>query len=344
MSDPTSKALRVFFSWQSDSPKEANLAEIRKAIDAAAKGIKKKFPNRSLVRDEATRGAPGSPNIATTLFQKIDVSDVFVADITTVTPKGSARPSANPNVLIELGYAVAQLGWDRIVLLFNESVGTFPADLPFDIIQNRVGRFHLDLTDAADTADHITELRALVLGAISAVAEKNPKFPRELQGKSWDAVRHERDVENIRWLLEQVHVATLDRYITRLPRVFQGEISWFWESFKAVVNDSSFYLYDTSVRKAVDDLYNDWHDTVRFGQFYHVTKNDMIYEFGKSWGPVKTEAEQSAWNTIEGASSRLPKDIKTLIELIRKNYVEIDINQASARALEAYDEFVAKPL
>jgi hypothetical protein len=39
---------------------------------------------------------------------------------------------SNPNVLIELGYAAALLGWDRVVLVLNKHYGS-PERLPFDL-------------------------------------------------------------------------------------------------------------------------------------------------------------------------------------------------------------------
>lgn len=42
----------------------------------------------------------------------------------------------SPNVLVELGYAIARLGWDRIILVMNIEFG--PAErLPFDLRSRR---------------------------------------------------------------------------------------------------------------------------------------------------------------------------------------------------------------
>lgn len=43
----------------------------------------------------------------------------------------------NPNVLIELGYAIKVLGWSKIICLFNSETGNIE-DLPFGINHNRV--------------------------------------------------------------------------------------------------------------------------------------------------------------------------------------------------------------
>lgn len=51
------------------------------------------------------------------------------------------RKTPNANVLIELGYAIATVGWNRIILVFNEASGDV-TDLPFDINQQRVARYN----------------------------------------------------------------------------------------------------------------------------------------------------------------------------------------------------------
>lgn len=52
------------------------------------------------------------------------------------------RLTSNPNVLVELGFAAARLGWDRILLVQNTHYGT-PEDLPFDLRGRRVITYDL---------------------------------------------------------------------------------------------------------------------------------------------------------------------------------------------------------
>ena len=55
--------LRIFYSWQSDSPEETNLNAIRAALKSAAKEkITAARPEIKVVRDEATRDTSGSPS------------------------------------------------------------------------------------------------------------------------------------------------------------------------------------------------------------------------------------------------------------------------------------------
>ena len=75
--------------------------------------------------DRDTPGVPGAPAITDTIFSKIAVADVFIADVTITNPDTLLRKTANPNVLVELGFAISTLGWDRILLVQNIALYSF---------------------------------------------------------------------------------------------------------------------------------------------------------------------------------------------------------------------------
>ncbi len=129
---------RVFYSWQSDLPNATNRGFIERALGQAVKAI---GDDASIelepVIDRDTAGVPGAPDIADTIFAKIDSSAVFVCDVTITNANQPSRPTPNPNVLIELGYAIKSLGPRRIVMVMNTAFGK-PDLLPFDLKMKRV--------------------------------------------------------------------------------------------------------------------------------------------------------------------------------------------------------------
>lgn len=129
---------KVFYSWQSDLPNSTNRGFIQKALDNAAKAI---HADASIkvepVIDRDTAGVPGSPDIAKTIFDKIEKSQVFVCDVSIINKRSKFRNSPNPNVLIELGYAIKTLGEPRILMVINTAFG-IPELLPFDLNKKRV--------------------------------------------------------------------------------------------------------------------------------------------------------------------------------------------------------------
>lgn len=57
------------------------------------------------------------------------------------TTKGAKCP--NPNVLLELGYAVRTLGWDRIICFYNLKYGDIKS-VPFDLSHRRIFCYNSD--------------------------------------------------------------------------------------------------------------------------------------------------------------------------------------------------------
>ena len=128
----------IFYSWQSDLTPAANRNFIENALKNAAKAIRKDDSIEvKPVIDRDTLGVPGSPDIAETIFQKIENAHVFVCDITPIIQETDVRPCPNPNILVELGYAIKCLGTERIIMVLNTAYGK-PENLPFDLRMRRV--------------------------------------------------------------------------------------------------------------------------------------------------------------------------------------------------------------
>jgi hypothetical protein len=153
----------IFYSWQSEHPSSLCRNVIQASLEAALKKLGKDDSTEiTPVLDRDTGGVPGSPSISDKIFEKIVLADVFVADVSlsrrtaewrllgfTLTHRSKTRRTPNPNVLLELGYAVAILGWDRIILVQNTEYGG-PDDLPFDLRGRRTVTFALGAHNTAD--------------------------------------------------------------------------------------------------------------------------------------------------------------------------------------------------
>lgn len=133
----------VFYSWESDLPGKTTRNLIEGCLNTAIRQLGREDDldvDPSLDRD--TKGVTGSPVILDAILEKIDNCTAFVADVSIINSadvrrESPARPTPNPNVLIELGYALKTLGWDRILPVCNDYYG--PIDqLPFDIPERRV--------------------------------------------------------------------------------------------------------------------------------------------------------------------------------------------------------------
>jgi hypothetical protein len=133
----------IFYSWQSDLPRRLTRDLIRGAAGSALTRIAQDVGLEDSTRlDSDTENVSGTPDIANTIYEKIASADVFVADMSIVgrteptDPNKKAKSLPNPNVLTELGYAAAKLGWERLVLVMNTAYGA-PEELPFDLKNRR---------------------------------------------------------------------------------------------------------------------------------------------------------------------------------------------------------------
>lgn len=153
---------KIFYSWQSDLPGNKTRNFIRDCIDDAIALVEDSEAIEA-IRDEATKDTTGSPNIVTTLFSKIDECDLFIADVSLCftgdvekekAGKKIVKHSPNPNVLLELGYAVKTLTWERVICLCNTDFG---ADFPFDFAQNRRTCYSLEGKTKADVRREVVK-------------------------------------------------------------------------------------------------------------------------------------------------------------------------------------------
>ncbi len=127
------------------------------------------------VVDRDTQAVPGSPDIGVTILEKIDASEAIVADVTIVGAYDSERPTPNPNVLIELGYALKSLGERRLILVQNVAFGG-PELLPFDLRQKRVLTYESP-TEAESRAEARRALQRELREALTLILNEAESSP-----------------------------------------------------------------------------------------------------------------------------------------------------------------------
>lgn len=139
----------IFYSWQSDLPNKTNRSAIENALKKAIQRIKKNELNLEIAIDRDTKGLSGTPDINEAIFTKIKESHIFVGDISIINSESNSdKKCPNPNVLLELGFAVGVLSWDRVISVINKHYGS-PEDLPFDLRFRR----HLQYYASEDNKD-----------------------------------------------------------------------------------------------------------------------------------------------------------------------------------------------
>lgn len=152
----------IFYSWQSDLAGRTNRNLIEDSLKRAIRAIARdEDAGVEPVLDRDTANLAGAPDIAQSILAKIATADMFVADVSIVNEPQQGRPTPNPNVLVELGYAVAELGWENVVLVMNIAYGG-PEQLPFDLRGRRTVVYEMRGDDAP------AEARGLLQGRLEA--------------------------------------------------------------------------------------------------------------------------------------------------------------------------------
>jgi hypothetical protein len=196
--------VKVFWSWQSDTPGNIGRHFVREALSEAVERLKQpseieepseRDAREALHLDHDRKGVSSSPDLAPTIFRKIEQATVFVADVTLVgdvtagtaaRQKRTTKRLINANVGIEYGYALGKLGDGAILMVQNRHFGERD-DLPFDL-KHKAGPIQYALRPNATKAqiatekarlrgEFVTALRPYLSRAASAPASTFPETP-----------------------------------------------------------------------------------------------------------------------------------------------------------------------
>jgi hypothetical protein len=143
---------------------------------------------------------PGSPDLAKVIFEKIHKAAIVIADATIVGKgKSGTRPNKkhtkarrfiNPNVGIEIGYALKAHGDGRLLLIVNEHYGSTD-DLPFDLRHKSVS-FRYDLREDAEKEEIASAKKSLVVALVVALRQYIDTVPAAVENQQfngWPAKR-----------------------------------------------------------------------------------------------------------------------------------------------------------
>ena len=189
----------VFYSWQADLPSRSNRAFIEESLKGAVNELQTDGSLELDIRvDRDTVGLPGSPRITDAILAKISRASVFVPDVSIVATSAEGKACPNPNVLLELGYAIAKLGWDRIVMVMNTAFGEV-ADLPFDLRGHRVMPYVVDPAPDTPKAEQRRNLERGLKDAIGTIlGERQTRSAAELVQQQRDLIREARQFAQTR--------------------------------------------------------------------------------------------------------------------------------------------------
>lgn len=329
--------LKLFYSWQSDLPNDINRA-LKKAIEDTISNINYNQNDFKIVFDEATRDNPGSPDIPQTIYQKILQSDIFIGDISIINSHTDAtiRKTPNPNVLIELGYASAILGWDRIIMLYNKEYGTFPSDLPFDLEKRRVSTF---LIKSKDDKSGMGQAKVLLTEAIESIVKNKPSYGSN-SPKNEKEVKQAKDLENLTWLLKAIHLDTFEKFLEGMPNILINNIFPFWESFHSILDSSLFHIYDITLNSKLVEFREIWGKVLSHFSLFVPSYTSKNFKLNMEADFFRNPADEQEFSILTQEVLELSKTFKNLILFLRNDYWELDIDELSRQAHQLHLKYL----
>jgi hypothetical protein len=358
MSQKSKKALRVFYSWQSDLPEQVNAQLIRSVLSEVTTAINEDDDLATKMSvDEATRDLPGSPNIAAAIFQKIIKADVFVCDLTKVSetkaPNGDTRKYCNPNVAIELGFAIRELGWDRIVLVFNKAYGKLPDDLPFDAKGHRTSTYQcapefdgnkITVKCKNEIKNAKGALREVLLTGVKAVLSNRPKRPRELEGECPDAIKRKQDIEQLKRVFDWIHPSVMDDFFERLSFTRLTLVAeWFRDRLSTLVHSTKFHIHDAELKRLIREFVTAWSRCFTHADNMDVDQGGRWSFFRLHMDMFKSEEQERQYKYTGKQLKPTHAALHALLNYVRAHYLEIDPNKCGREALKAYQKQAKLP-
>lgn len=181
--------MKVFWSWQADTPGNIGRFFVRDALAEAIKALKtdeeiieplEREARDAMHLDSDRQGVSGSPDLAATIFEKIEHAAVFVADVTLIGETPAGKRLINSNVAIEYGHAHHALT-DRSILMIQNTHYGDREGLPFDL-RHKAGPIQYSLAPDAtkpQIAAEMAKLKPVLVAALKPyLKQQAPARPK----------------------------------------------------------------------------------------------------------------------------------------------------------------------
>ena len=174
-------AVKLFWSWQSETPQRTGRVIVRDALKEAIEQLKVTAdidePERDAAKiDHDPERISGGVGLVRAILKSIDAASVFVADVSAVgkvgsgadvQPESAGNKLIDSNVALELGYALHALGDQKLIMVFNAHYG-WQDELPFDV-RNRDDALVYTLAPNAGRPEIESERKKLTARLVLAI-------------------------------------------------------------------------------------------------------------------------------------------------------------------------------
>jgi hypothetical protein len=303
--------IKVFYSWQSDIG--FNNQAIRDALKLAIVELERIPENPRIDSLDSTSNLVGASRIPDNILHDISKCDIFLCDLTVVGKSAhGTRALPNPNVLIELGYALSELSWHRTIVVFNEHFGDLKQDLPFDIEKRSV--LTARIAGPEDSNGKGT-LKSKLKDWIQKIIIENPLRVSKVSSAS-DSFKRANDVRYLKQFLKIFDILEMDYFFQKGHTTFDRSFNRCWQQFLELTRSNTFFMYDQEAKglligfASTHKIYQDLLGDFKNGTTYY-THKDIKGHSDKRFNKAKVLIRE-----IEVAYT-------AVLNYIRTNYIEI---------------------
>ncbi|MBW4056167.1 MAG: nucleotide-binding protein [Proteobacteria bacterium] len=317
----------VFYSWQMDTNRDTNKNFLKEVLKLAISKVNEKEGFEIVKLDMDTQNRLGFIDINKIVLEKIVSCDVFVADITSIGKLGE-KATPNPNVLLELGYALGRIGEERIIGFANEYYEKIE-NYPFDLKTRRPFLYNISESDIQNDKKKVKAEAIRIASSIADIIREMIRLEKPAVLLSEISVTRERDIIKLRNLMERIPVKFIHKIIELGKDSLSVDTDYLtiYYNIAGIVNFAYFRMYDSELQKHIFQFTNALSAVYSHGhEFFHVhgTLCRMLHP---------TDSQEKTFIKeifdLEGA-------LGILVDYVFINYVEIDLEEANTKAFNHY--------
>lgn len=326
------KIIKVFYSWQSDLPRETNNNLIRNIFNEVKSEIEAQHADIVIQLDEATRNESGTPDITSTILRKIDECDFYIADVSIVGKLDRNQKNVpNANVLIEFGYALKILGYERITLLFNQAYGKIN-NLPFDLDRRKITTF---TSTTENPRNH--NLKNIFTNVINDYIRKNETLRQPIRVVDL----YERDLNTLTKIFKYIDIPTF-RTLSDTDTNYRASYLFFLkDKLNYLINIEYFHIsseYGMNLKELLKkfiSLFSEITTLISWKCFPDSRGNDIVnyIDLIKNISSEEEECILRKFSTFENI-------LNEILDIIERNYgTNFNISEFSESARNAYQAY-----
>jgi hypothetical protein len=150
-----------------------------------------------------------------------------------------------------------------------------------------------------------------------------------------EEIKEGRDIENLKSILYVMPLNIIYEMIDDLPRYLKDCQIHFFDSFNKRISNQDFHIYNRELYTLLTNIQLYWSRCISSGISYRHESED-IHIFSNFGDASLDKKQQIEWDNILDARYSLKNDLDNFIDIIRNNYLSINIEEINKSGIQEY--------